>query len=160
MTVVNLGNLPSNEPMPTGQGYGYYCPDGGTEWTYNNTVPSGNLVGGQMGLLMTPSRDCHWRVMANCIWRGPDDVWTGCYWGLHLNRADMDGMQDFVSMNWVHGNTVDWQHGCCEGTYRLQAGIAYSCYLYWFASAVGWNQLVFTADHLSMAGYLLDEGCV
>lgn len=160
MTVVNLGDLPSNAPLPNGRGDGFPLGTAsGGEWTYNNTVPAQNLIGGWSGIGITPTRDCMWHVMANTVWRGPDDVWTGSYWGIHLNQPDLNGIQDFVAMNWCHAGTVDWQAGVCEGTYRLQAGVYYTAYTYWFGSAVGWNQVTY-ATYCNIHGHVLSEACI
>jgi len=138
---INLGNLPSQLVLPNGLGQiarGTY--DGVNTW--NNTVPAQPMQDGngqQMKVQITPQRAGWWVVHAESIWQTPDAVWTYWHWGIYLTPADAYGWYDDRNHICVH-SAIGWSEQTITTAFRLNAGIAYTAYIWWPNSTKGWNQ--------------------
>ena len=163
MTPVNLGQLPTDQPAPLGQGQ---VKPGVTDGTtnYNNTSPNGYPLtdapsggGNPMRLSLTPQYDCWWRVTALGIWTTGDAAWTRADWGIDLAPADADGYSRTTSPVWMHSAT-SWEHSRCTALFRLKAGIVYTATAVWISSDGYGHQVWNGSTYWSITGHTIAEG--
>lgn len=163
MTPINLGDLPSNQPVPTG-----LCqikrgtPTTGTI-TWNNTVsirPMEDGNGQPMRIAITPQRAGWWIIRAETIWSSPDPTWSYFHWGVRLVPLDLDGAGDDRMHHCMH-SAQGWTESALNTVYRLGAGIAYYAEMYWPNASSGYNQSYFSGqDYHYIMGEFVGEGSI
>lgn len=161
MTPVNLGALPSNQPVPTG-----LCqikrgtPATGTI-TWNNTVsvrPLEDGSGQPMRIAITPTRPGLWLIRAETIWSSPDATWTYFHWGVRCVPLDANGEGDDRNHHAMH-SALGWTESVVNTVYRLNAGTAYYAEMYWPNASSGFNQGYFSGqDYHCIMGEFVAEG--
>src|SRR3954465_9540316 len=92
MTPVNLGQLPSDQPVPTG-----LCQFKRGVSSAQVVVPADNTAfgdnaGGLMRIAITPQRAGWWIIRAQTIFTLADATWYYLAWNVTLNPADANGI--------------------------------------------------------------------
>jgi hypothetical protein len=157
---VNLGQLASNTPVPTG-----VCQikrgAGSTDMTFNNTVAQGTVItdgaGQPMRISVTPTNPGWWVIRAESVWSSPDAVWRYWTWYVGISPTDADG----VTGDWNHGCThsiTGYRESCLNTIFRLNANTTYSATMTWGYSQ-GNNQRIWPGtDFLYIMGEFVGEG--
>jgi hypothetical protein len=160
VTPINLSDLPSNQPAPTG-----LCQlkrgVGNVGITWNNTVAVQALqdgAGGLMRINITPARTGWWLIRAENIWQSPDAIWDYFHWGVRIVPLDLDGAGDDRCHHAMH-SALGWTESCLDTVYRLAAGVAYYAEMYWPNSSSGYNQSYWAGqDYHYIMGEFVGEG--
>ena len=160
MSPVNFGSLPNSQPAPTGL---VQLKRGATavDIQWNNTVPAQPMQDGSgqpMRISITPARAGWWLIRAETIWRTPDGVWTYFHWGVRLQPADADGWFDDRNHHTMHSVMV-WTESVVNTAFRLNAGVAYYCDMWWPNASLGYNENYYTdPQYHFIAGEFIEDG--
>jgi hypothetical protein len=164
MSPTNLGDLPSNLPVPNQR---VQIKRGAAVGTVvvNNTLPQGTKMtdgaGGNMEINYTPRYECRWLVRANAAWHGVNGGWQRCDYGIGISPADLDGISvpaHATPMYLYDNTTVEWRTWGATFMFRLAAGITYTAYMcFWYSS--GYNQrYLCNPGYHRIIGVVLGEG--
>jgi hypothetical protein len=159
---VNLADLPSDQPAPTGL---MQLRRGGAATTlaYNNTIASGTLLGagdgGYMQISVTPARAAWWLLRAQTIWQTPDAAWAYFTWFVSLNRADALGVSTYYAHHCMH-SALGWQQSVIDAAFLLSPGVAYTASMAW-GSSQGFQQYQYVGpEYTQIMGELIAETVV
>ena len=162
MSPTNLGQLPSQQPAPTGL---VQRKQGVAEAviTWNNTVPAQGLQDGGGGLMAiytpTITRECWWLIHAETMWLQVEAYWIAFEWGVDLNTTDLNNFIRAKTQRNQH-SALGWQGSAVDMAYRLAAGASYSCVMVWLYSG-GWNQQYHVHPRFHyIEGELIGEGAL
>lgn len=158
MSPINLADLPSNQPAPTG-----LCQikrgASNVGITYNNTIgvkPLEDGVGNPMRIAITPARAGLWLIRAETIWSSPDAIWTYHHWAVRCVPLDALGFGDDRNHHSMH-SALGWTEGVINTAYQLNAGVAYYAEMYWPASCSGYNMIHFAGpDYHCIMGEFIE----
>lgn len=160
MSPINLADLPSNQPAPTG-----LCQikrGAGSSIGLNNQYGQGTpLTDGTspMQISITPQRPGWWVVRAETIWNQVDALWMYFTWYVGLSPADADGFSQAWNHTCQH-SAQSWQESCIDVVFRLNAGVAYTAGMFWGYSQ-GYNQQYFAGvDYHFIMGEFVGEGAI
>ena len=158
---VNIGNLPSDQPAPTG-----LCQIKrgvlGSSVNVNNTVPVQPIYdqpgGSPMRISITPARAGWWLIHAGSIWNQLDGGWQYWHSGVRLVPLDALGQGDDRNHHCQHPAL-----GYCESiintAYRLNANTAYYAEMFWPCASNGYTQQYATApEWLYILGEFVEDG--
>ena len=162
MSPTNLGDLPSNQPAPTG-----LCQikrGGGGGVNYSNGIAQGTTIsdgaGGYMTIAVTPPRPGWWIIRAETIWLMLDATWAYFTWCVSCNPVDANGWGGGGG-DWNHmsqHSAQGWQESCIDTAYRLNANTTYTAGMYWGYSQ-GWTQQIYTGgDYTYISGEFIEDG--
>jgi hypothetical protein len=160
MSPTNLGDLPSNEPAPTGL---VQLKRGVANQTdgYTNNNPIGTVLtdgaGGRMEIAITPARPGWWLIRAENIIYSPDAIWTYCYWEVFLTPNDADNVNLAIAYLPLH-SALSWNESCIDTAHRLNAGVAYKAQMRWRANS-GYSHGFWTGpDYCYIMGEFVEDG--
>jgi hypothetical protein len=129
MTPVNLGDLHSNEPVPTGlvqlkrgqiDGQSPFA-----DWSY---IYDG--VGGPMQIAITTgNRPGWWVIRAETIFSIADAAWYFFHWFVRCSPVDENGWGDDHNYHRLH-SALSWQQSCLDTAYRLKANTTYTATMF------------------------------
>jgi hypothetical protein len=160
MSPTNLGQLPVNQPPPTGL---CQIKRGAANGVVNysqgvGVTPISDGASGVMRINITPPRAGWWVIRAEAIWTLADAQWYYCQLGLRLVPLDADGRGDDRNHICIH-NALSWQEMCFNSAYRLNAGVAYYAEMYWPQSANAGTWGVWTGpDYTFIFGEFIEDG--
>ena len=125
MTPVKLGDLPSNEPAPTGlvQVKRGTVGAGTQSWADYNYFLDG--AGNPMQIAITPTRPGWWIVRAETIFSIADGAWYYCEWRVRCSPADANGIGDDFNYHRLH-SALSWQQACLDTAFKLNANTTYT----------------------------------
>jgi len=160
MTPVNLGDLPTNSPVPLGT-----CQlkrgavDGQVNYTSANA--DGTVIldgaGAPMQIQVTPAVNSWWLIRAEMIWSSPDAAWSYQQVRIDLTPADLDGFSKDYAMLPIH-SALSWQDVNIHTAYRIAANTLYTARLCWVTSNA-YNHYMWTGkDYTYISGELIAEG--
>lgn len=163
MSPTNLGNLPSNLPLPNQRvqvkrATGYKGID------VNSGTPAGTKLtdyeGNPLQISYTPRYPCLWLVRGNVASHGVSGGWLRCDWGIYITPADVDGITlgHQCPMNCYDNTVVEWRTFAAACMFRLAAGITYNAYLAQVYSQGGSQQYLSYAGYMRIIGVVLGEG--
>lgn len=159
---VTLGQLPINQPVPTGLVQLKRGVSPGTI-NMNNTISPRALqdgAGGAMQIGITPSQAGWWLIRAEMIWSVPDATWTYWHWGVVLSPADANGTSEDRNHCSQH-SLLGWCESVLNTAYRLNAGVAYTCSMWWPNATAGFNQGYYTGgEYHCIMGEFVGEGSI
>jgi hypothetical protein len=167
MTPTNLGDLPSAQPAPTGQGQ-VKLGVTDTATNYTSAIAAGTAFrdssgvsgGSPMQITITPQYDCWWKVFASGILNTIDAAWERADWGIDLSPADQDGYSRSQATVYTH-STVGWNHSRVTALFRLRAGITYTASAVWISAPNGGTQQIWNGPgYFSINGHTFSEGQV
>lgn len=156
MTPVNLGNLPSNVPAPTGTVVRYL----GNQEAYSACVNGGWLTG--MGVSITPQYNCAFVLKASLLVINIGAaVWSRADFALRCSINDKAGFIQRGKVVHTSHNALTWTTIVLKAVWQLQAGVAYSFGVYQpyvqQANVMYYHQ---AGRHFHMVGYTLGEGAM
>lgn len=160
MSPTNFGDLRSDQPAPTGLCQvkrGASAVEIGWSNAYS-ARPIEDGAGNPMRIAITPIRAGMWLIRAEMIWRTGDPVWSYFHWGVRLTPADADGWFDDRNHHTMH-SALGWTESCLNTAFKLSAGVAYTCDMYWPNSSSGYGQIYYCdpAYH-GIVGEFLEDG--
>lgn len=158
----NLGQLPSNQPIPNGR-----CQiktgQADTIWyvgpaQLGQAVPDG--AGGNIQIAFTPTRRCYWLVRANLITAGYQGAWQRMDFGICITPADLNGLTtgSTVISDCYDSTTVNWTGYSGAYPFLLEANIAYVAWLQFQYSSGGIQQIYLGRDYARIIGVSKSEG--
>lgn len=159
MTPVNLGQLPTDQPAPTG-----LCQVKRGVANTSTPLTSGSGVvslldgaGAPMRISITPSRPGWWLVRAETMWVLSDAAWYYCHWGVRCVPLDADNRGDDRNHMCIH-SALSWQESVINTAYRLNANTAYYCEMYWpnSVNAGTWNYHTWYEYHYIFGEFIED----
>jgi hypothetical protein len=160
MSPINFGQLPSDQPVPTGL---CQIKRGVSNVSIAVTAASGVVAlqdgaGAPMRISITPPRPGMWLIRAETMWVLSDAAWYYCHWGVRCVPLDADGRGDDRNHHCIH-SALSWTEQVINTAYRLNAGVAYYCEMYWPASANAgtWNYHCYPEYHY-ISGEFLEDG--
>lgn len=157
MSPVNLGDLPSNQPAPTGLCQIKLGQAGGVNYSSAAQYqPIGDGAGGQMSISITPSRPGWWVVRGQTIWLALDAAWYYFCWYLNIVPTDADGWSSDYNHMCQH-SYQGWMQSCIDTVWRLNAGVAYTARMYWGYSQAGTQQMYGAYPYTSLMGEFIGE---
>ena len=159
MSPVNFGDLPSDQPAPTG-----LCQikrgvaNSSLAWSMAigvRTMEDGS--GGLMRINITPPRAGWWLIRAETMWVLSDAAWYYAHWGVRCVPLDADGRGDDRNHMCIH-SALSWQESVINTAYRLLAGVPYYCEMYWpnSANAGTWNYHTWYEYHYIFGEFIED----
>jgi hypothetical protein len=157
MTPVNLGDLPSAQPIPTGLGQ---LKRGASANEYGCTGPNpfSDGAGGSMQIAITTgSRPGWWIVRAETIFRLLDSAWYYFAWSVRLSPADALG----VSQEMGHGRLhviPSWQHYAIDTVYKLNANTTYTAAMWFEYHQAGTVMIYLGPEYTYIGGEFIAEG--
>jgi len=131
MAVKNLGELPSNKPLPNGL---VQIKRGLADAEANAVVDTimADGGGGYMQISFTPEYACSWIIKAQTIMGGYSDGngWRRCDLSVELNTPDVNGIQEgFRAPHQLYDyNIVSWRTMGAQAMFSLSPGVAYTAY--------------------------------
>jgi len=160
MSPVNLGDLPSNQPAPTGL---VQIKRGVVDGvlSLNNNNAAGTLIhdgtGAPMEIAITPNRPGWWLIRAETIVYTPDAIWTVAVWDVFITPNDADNVSQSIAYVPTH-SAQSWQESCIDTAHRLNAATAYKAQIRWLGNG-GWNNGFWTGGTYSyIMGEFLEDG--
>lgn len=159
MSPVKLGDLPSNEPIPTGKvqmkrgasNVGIVCPA-------NNTIMYDG-AGAPMQIAITPTRPGWWVIRAENIFILSDAAWYYFAWYVNLAPADANGNSIDYAHHRLH-NAIGWQQSCLDTAFKLNANTAYTASMYFRDRQAGTVQYYGGPEYCMIAGEFIAEGSI
>jgi hypothetical protein len=157
MTPVKLGDLPSNQPAPTGlvqfkrgaANAQTVCP------ADHNAMGDG--AGGYMQIGITPTRPGWWVIRAENIFIIADGAWYYFAWYVKLDPADADGNYQDYAHHRLH-SALGWQQSCLDTAFRLNAGQAYLATMVFRDRQAGTVYYWTGPDYCTISGEFVGEG--
>jgi hypothetical protein len=155
-----LGQLPSDQPAPTGQvqrrqGTANTTIDMNNQVTYGTVLQDGS--GANMTLSVTPTRRALWLVHAQTMWIQVDPLWMSYEVGLFLSPADRNSWNTFKTQNSQHP-AIGWRTVVLDALWSLEANTTYYCSLVWLYSS-GYTQRYHTYPYYHfIEAELIEEG--
>jgi hypothetical protein len=160
MSPVALGDLPSNEPVPTGRvslkrgasNSGVVCPpnnsimyDGpGSPWPMYVYVDTG-------------SRPGWWIIRAENIFILSDAAWYYFAWYVRLDPPDADGVSIEYGHHRLH-SALGWQQSCIDAAFRLNPNTHYEATMYFRDRQAGTVSYFTGPDYCTIGGEFIAEG--
>lgn len=125
MTPVALGDLPSNQPAPTGLVQVKFgaVGSGQQNWADYNFFQDG--AGALMQIAITPNRPGWWVIRAETIFSILDGAWYYCEYRVRCSPADANGIGDDFNYHRLH-SALSWQQACLDTAFKLNAGQTYT----------------------------------
>ena len=159
MNPINLADLPSNQPAPTGlvqikrgaaDGVANYSMGSGRQWIIDGG-------GGYMQIAITPPRAGWWLLRAETIWTTDYPGWTSLTWSIQVNADEANVATNYLSLH----STIGWQESVMDIVYPLSAGVAYTAGLVWanFGGA-GTHSIWTGGGYTFIAGEFVGEGAI
>lgn len=159
--IINLGDLPTDQPVPTG-----LCQIkrgvANTSIAWYSGVAVQPLQDGAGGLMrigpITPTRPGWWLIRAETMWVLSESAWYYAHWGVRCVPLDADGRGDDRNHMCQHA-ALSWTEQVINTAYRLNAGTAYYVEQYWpnSANAGTWNYHTYPEYHF-ISGEFIAEG--
>lgn len=160
MSPTTLGELPTNQPAPTGR-----CQikrgavNTSIGWVSGVAVqPLQDGAGSPMRISITPTRPGWWVIRAETIWVLSEAAWYYCHWGVRCVPLDADGRGDDRNHMCLHA-ALSWTEQVINTAYRLNAGTAYYCESYWpnSCNAGTWNYHCYP-EYSYIFGEFIEDG--
>lgn len=155
MSPVLLGDLPTDQPMPTGRVQRRL----GVVEAMATWPAAGGIFQAGDGNMMVSVRSpyaCYWVVQASFIAINQYTGWTRADAALLCQPADALGYS-LSHLAMAASSGVSWHSYSLSAVWRLLPNTDYNCYLY-SASSDGYTQYYQAGRHLCLTGYTLGEG--
>jgi hypothetical protein len=161
MSPVKLGDLPSNQPVPTGKiQFKLAGPAAAVVCPPNNTIMgdnSGNPM--QIAITTPPTRGGWWVIRAENIFSLADGAWYYFAWYVQLSPADADGKSIDYAHHRLH-NALGWQQSCLDTAFKLNANTAYTCAMYFRDRQAGTVYYFTGPEYCYISGEFIAEGSI
>lgn len=158
MTPVNLGDLPSNQPAPTGLGQLKRGAANAQTLCPANGYAMGDGAGGYMQIgITTGSRPGWWVIRAENIFIIGDAAWYYFSWYVNLNQADANGIQNEMCHGRIH-SAIGWQHYAIDTAYRLNPNTSYLATMVYGSRQAGTHYYWTGPDYCTIGGEFIAEG--
>ena len=157
MSPVNLGDLPSHQPVPTGLGQlkrGATDNEGGAPADHSMMTDG---WGSPMQIAITPTRPGWWVIRAETIFRNLDAAWYYFAWYVKCSPADMDGVADEYCHGRLH-SFIQWQHYALDTVYKLAANTTYTATMYFGYRQAGTVYMYYGPNYTYISGEFIAEG--
>jgi hypothetical protein len=158
MSPVNLGDLPSQSPAPTGLGQ---LKRGASN--AQTATPADNSIlydgaGAPMRIALTTGpRPGWWLVRAETIFIIGDGAWYYFAWYVQLSPADADGIQNHYAHGRLH-SAIGWEQSCIDAAYRLNPSTSYTATMMYGYRQAGSHYYWTGPDYTTIAGEFVAEG--
>lgn len=160
MTPVNLGDLPSNQPAPTGLcQFKKGARNAQTTCPANNSIMYDGLTDPMEITITTGSRPGWWLIRAENIFIIGDAAWYYFAWYVQLTPADANG----VSIEYSHGrlhSALGWNHYPLDAAFRLNANTFYKATMYFRDRQAGTFYYWTGPDYCTLSGEFVAEGSI
>lgn len=162
MSPINLGELPTDQPAPTG-----LCQikrgiaNASTALTSGSgVVPLYDGSGGPMRVSITPNRPGWWVIRCETMWVLSDAAWYYAHWGVRCVPLDADGRGDDRNHMCIH-SALSWTEQVINTAYRLRPSVPYYAEAYWpnSVNAGTWNYHTYPEYHF-ISGEFIEDGAL
>ena len=156
MTPVALGELPSQQPVPTGFGQikrGQV--DGQSPWGDWNYLYDG--AGGLMQIAITPTRPGWWVIRAETIFSMLDAAWYFFHWFVRCSPADANGITDEHNYHRLH-SSLSWEQSCLDTAFKLNANTTYTATMFCAGRSAGSIYYWTGGTYTYISGEFIAEG--
>jgi hypothetical protein len=127
---VNLGDLPSTQPVPTGLGQiKRGAADAQVVCPANYDIFYDGAGNPMRIAITTGSRPGWWVIRAENIFVLADAAWYYAAWSVTLNMADVNGINSEFAHMHLH-SALGWNVSCIDTAYRLNANTTYLATMY------------------------------
>jgi hypothetical protein len=156
---VNLGQLPSDQPPPTGLVQSKRSAAASLNFTNAVAyVPITDGYGAPMAISITPTRPGWWVIRAETIWLVAEANWYYATWYVNITPTDADGwVNDYNHMS--KHSAQGWQESCLDTVFKLNAGVAYTAtMMFGYCNAGTWS--VYGGGFSYIQGEFVGEGAL
>ena len=158
MTPVNLGDLPSAEPVPTGLGQlKRGNQDGQVQWAdwtqmYHDSAP---LY--EMRISIYPPRPGWWVIRAENIFLMAEAAWYYFHWFVRCSPADANGITDEHNYHRLH-SALNWQQSCIDTAFKVNASTYYEAGMFYGGRSGGTVYRWTGSTYSYISGEFIAEG--
>jgi hypothetical protein len=158
MTPVALGDLPSQQPAPTGLvQFKRGAANAQTICPGNNSIMYDGAGSPMRISLTTGSRPGWWIIRAENIFLLADATWYWFAWYILVEPSDLDGYGNQMAHGRLH-SALSWNQSCLDAAYRLNANTAYQCTMYFRDRQAGSFYYWTGPDYCTLSGEFIAEG--
>jgi hypothetical protein len=158
MSPVNLGDLPSQQPVPTGlqqfkrgaNNVGVVCPADNTIMYDGAGVPMRVTI-------TTVTRPGWWVIRAENIFLLNDAAWYWFAWYVKLEPADALGVSSDYAHHRLHAS-LGWEQSCIDAAYKLNPMTTYWATMYFRDRQAGTVNYFSGPDYCTISGEFIAEG--
>jgi hypothetical protein len=155
---VNLGDLPSQQPVPTGLAQlKRGASDAQTVCPADNSIMYDGAGSPMRIAITTGSRPGWWVIRAENIFIIGDAAWYYFAWYVQLSPADALGISNEYAHHRLH-SIPGWEQSCIDTAYRLNANTTYTATMI-FRDRQGGTVYYWTGkDYCTIGGEFVAEG--
>lgn len=160
MTPVNLGDLPSNQPVPTGLVQIRRGKAGQGQLPFrDNTIMYEEINFDLWPLYITigTTRPGWWVIRAENIFSIVDATWHYFNWFVRLSQPDENGIQDEYNYHRLH-SALSWQQSCLDTAFKLKANTYYEATAYFGGRSGGTIYRWGGPEYTYIKGEFIGEG--